>query len=643
MKNTKKQKIETENIIVSKNAANAAEKHGALRQNADQQKQRADQQKTHVQKFVPDTSAIINGNVTDLVREGKLTGELVVPEFVIAELENQANHGKDIGFEGLEELKIIRELAEEKGITMSTIGRKPTIEEIQLAKSGRIDSLIRDIARNLKATLVTADMVQAKVAEAEGVKVLYFKKAEIERMSLEDYFTSDTMSVHLKEGCTPKAKRGKPGEFKLIEIDGELLTEDILENMAHEIFEKSRTSGGLLEMDLRGATVIQLGKYRIAITRHPFSEKMEITAVRPIVKVDIEKYKLSKKLLERFDERAEGIIVAGPPGHGKSTLAQAMAEFYQKKGKIVKTMEHPRDLQVGPEITQYGALNNDMANTADILLLVRPDFTIYDEVRSTKDFKIFADMRLAGVGMLGVIHATQAIDTIHRFIGRIELGLIPQVIDTIVYVRNGEIKQVYTLNLDVRTPTGMTEADLARPIIEILDFETGRLLFEAYTYGEQTVVIPIKSKAETSKINKLAEERLYEILKKRIANPRVEIISANRAILRVEEADMAYVIGREGSNIKELEKLTGMSLTVEPIIETLKKTIKYSVFEAGGYLSIVVPENYVGSKVDIYKGDEFLFSATIGKKAQVKIQKKSELGDKVLKAVALGNLNVLAG
>ncbi len=596
-----------------------------------------------IKKFVPDTSALINGNVTDLVREGKLTGELVVPEFVISELENQANHGKDIGFEGLEELKAIRDLAKEKGLKITTTGRKPTIEEIQLARSGRIDSLIRDIARNIHATLITADMVQASAAEAEGIEVLYFKKEEIEHLSLEDYFTPDTMSVHLKEGCTPKAKRGKPGAFKLVEAGAQILTEDALEAIAHEIFEKSRTSGGLLEMDLRGATVIQLGKYRIAITRHPFSERMEITAVRPIVKVDISKYKLSEKLMARLDERAEGIIVAGPPGHGKSTLAQAFAEFYMRKGKIVKTMEHPRDLQVVPEITQYGPLNNDMANTADILLLVRPDFTVYDEVRSTKDFKIFADMRLAGVGMLGVVHATQAIDTVHRFIGRIELGMIPQVIDTIIYVRDGEIRQVFTLNLTVRTPSGMTEEDLARPVVEILDFETEKMLYEVYTYGEQTVVIPIKGKAEISKINKLAEERLYEILKKRINNPKVEVVSANRAILRVDERDMAYVIGKEGSNIKELERLTGMSLTVEPIIETLKNSVKSEVFEAGGYLSIVVPENYVGSKVDIYKGDEFLFSATIGKKSHVKIKKKSELGDKVLKAVALKNLKVLAG
>jgi hypothetical protein len=71
-------------------------------------------------------------------------------------------------------------------------------------------------------------------------------------------------------------------------------------------------------------------------------------------------------------------------------------------------------------ITQYAPLDGKMENTADILLLVRPDYTIYDELRKTPDFMVFSDMRLAGVGMIGVVHATRAIDAVQRFIGRIE-------------------------------------------------------------------------------------------------------------------------------------------------------------------------------------------------------------------------------
>ena len=78
-----------------------------------------------------------------------------------------------------------------------------------------------------------------------------------------------------------------------------------------------------------------------------------------------------------------------------------------------------------------------MEKTADVLLLVRPDYTIYDEVRKTRDFEIFADMRLAGVGMIGVVHANRAIDAVQRLIGRVELGVIPQVVDTVIFIDKG--------------------------------------------------------------------------------------------------------------------------------------------------------------------------------------------------------------
>ena len=54
-----------------------------------------------------------------------------------------------------------------------------------------------------------------------------------------------------------------------------------------------------------------------------------------------------------------------------------------------------------------------------IYLLVRPDYTVFDEVRRTNDFIVFSDMRLAGVGMVGVVHASSPLDAVQRFIGKI--------------------------------------------------------------------------------------------------------------------------------------------------------------------------------------------------------------------------------
>ena len=100
-------------------------------------------------------------------------------------------------------------------------------------------------------------------------------------------------------------------------------------------------------------------------------------------------------------------------------------------------MNHLRDLQVKKEITQYGPLEGSFENAVDILLLVRPDYTVFDEVRRKADFEVFSDMRLAGVGMIGVLHASTSLDAIQRFIGRIELGMIPHILDTIIFIKSG--------------------------------------------------------------------------------------------------------------------------------------------------------------------------------------------------------------
>jgi ATPase len=152
-----------------------------------------------------------------------------------------------------------------------------------------------------------------------------------------------------------------------------------------------------------------------------------------------------------------------------------------------------------------------MENTGDILLLVRPDYTLFDEVRKTRDFEVFADMRLAGVGLVGVTHGRKAIDAIQRLIGRVELGVIPHIVDTVIFIEAGRVKKVYELEMVVKVPFGMREADLARPVIQVRDFESNRPEYELYSYGEEVVVIPIREKARRA-----PEELQYSINKKQI-------------------------------------------------------------------------------------------------------------------------------
>jgi ATPase len=588
-------------------------------------------------KLIPDTSIIIDGNVPAVIeKEGYTDIEVVIPNAVLDELQAQASKRREPGFVGLSEIKKLRVFCEGKGIKLTFLGERPGFDDIKLARSGRLDALITDVARTENGILLTADFVQALVAEASGVEVKHVPgEVKTTDLTFEKYFTPDTSSIHLKEGTRPLAKRGKPGKFELVRLSENSNSLEEIEQIIRELTEAARVSReGFVEINRPGALVIQLGRFRIAITRPPLSDGLEVTIVRPVVSLTLQDYRLSSKLMERLATRAEGILIAGPPGSGKTTFASSLAEFYLKQNKIVKTLESPRDLQVGPEITQYGPLEGDFEKTAEILLLVRPDYTVFDEVRRTKDFLVFSDMRLAGVGMIGVVHASEAIDAIQRFIGRVELGMIPHVIDTIIFIQYGEVKNIFTLKLTVKVPTGMIEADLSRPVVEIYDFETGSLQFEIYTFGEENVIIPVSdAQPATTGANKLAEERILQELRKFDPDAEAKLISANRAIVRVDNDIVPILIGKKGVTISRLEEKLGIKLDVEPLAPSSGKEVQYDIKEVGNRFDITFDKDLTGKVANVYVGDEYLFSATVGKNSQIRVSKKSDLGKSLLRGL----------
>jgi ATPase len=591
-------------------------------------------------KFVLDTSVIIDGKVPEIINDKiESNSQIIIPIAVLDELQAQASTNKSHGIEGLLEIKKIRDLCKARKISLEFSGTRPTIEEIRLAKHGRIDSIIKDIALDNNATLITCDYVQHLVSEAHGIKSIHISSSkEDSNLQFEKYFDNETMSIHLKEGTCPFAKKGVPGNLKLIRLEENKLSAGEIYEITKEILEQSRSKKVFTEINKDGATVIQLGTYRIAITNEPFSDGQEITIVRPIAKLTLEDYGLSEKLLTRLTLDVEGIIIAGPPGSGKSTLASSLAEFYVTHNKIVKTFESPRDLQVPKEVTQYGPLEGSFENAVDILLLVRPDYTIFDEIRRYRDFQVFSDMKLAGVGMIGVIHASKPLDAVQRFIGRIELGMIPQILDTIIFMDAGMIKKVYEISLTVKVPYKMTEADLARPVVEVKDFSTGLTEYEIYTFGEENVIVPVDqdNEANQNNIYKLAESKIKDVIRRFEPNPEISIISDNKVRIKVQKDTIPRIIGKGGSTISELEDMLGVRIDVEMKTPTLGREVFFEINESGNGVVIKLDQQTIGNKVNLYIDDEFICANQVGKKSRIKIDKRSESGRKILNAKIAG-------
>ena len=627
-------------------------------------------------KLIPDTSVVIDGRITSMIQEsGEYKGAtIIVPEAVIAELEAQANQGREIGFSGLTELQELSKLADEGIIKIEYVGERPSLDQVKLASGGEIDALIRRVALDYDdAKFITSDVVQSEVAKAKGLDVIYLKPqiGDFSPLMIDNYFDENTLAVFLKERAKPVAKKGTLKESKNVVLSDDSISEYELKHIAQEILERAkRDPDGFIELEKRGITIVQIGSMRISIARRPFSDGMEITAVRPIVNRNIDDYNKADVVKNRLLAGRKGIIITGTPGIGKTTLAQSIAIYLSEKEYSVKTMEAPRDIQVPDHITQYTALEGSMENTSEVMLLMRPDFVIFDELRKSSDFGVFADMRLAGIGMVGVVHANDAHDALQRFIGKTEFGIIPQIIDTIISIKDGDISKIYDVSFEFKVPDSIPDEDddiASRPVISVVNSDNKERESEIFCYDGATIVLkfPVADEPETSEVLsitlpdedislKLVEREIQrEIGRFTDGSVEVKMQNENKAVVYIDDKDVPAAIGKGGKNVAAIVNKLSIGIDIRPrselsrtnnteqVVEktsSLEPELPSSSANSNGieikvdkkFLSIMAKE-HKGKIVDVFGGKEYLFTATVNDQGEIHMSKNNSIAMEMIR------------
>jgi len=113
-----------------------------------------------------DTSVIIDGRIADICETGFMDGTLVIPQFVLKELQQVADSADSLkrnrGRRGLDILQKVRKMS---GIDVE-------ISELDYPEVKEVDLKIIELAKEIDAKIVTNDFNLNKVAQVRGVLVL---------------------------------------------------------------------------------------------------------------------------------------------------------------------------------------------------------------------------------------------------------------------------------------------------------------------------------------------------------------------------------------------------------------------------------------------------------------------------------------
>ena len=115
--------------------------------------------------LVLDTSAIIDGRILDIIKTGFISGLILVPKFVLVELQQVADSSDDLKrARGRKGFEVVQKIKEAKGIKLEVWDKE---------QNGKgVDEKLMNLAKSLHAKIITTDFNLNRVASVSNITVL---------------------------------------------------------------------------------------------------------------------------------------------------------------------------------------------------------------------------------------------------------------------------------------------------------------------------------------------------------------------------------------------------------------------------------------------------------------------------------------
>jgi len=225
-----------------------------------------------------------------------------------------------------------------------------------------------------------------------------------------------------------------------------------------------------------------------------------------------------------------------------------------------------------------------------------------------------------------------------------------------------------------------------RPVTTVSDVKTNLPIFEIFRYGTETIVLPVEEEGEEPESSEKyvppeetvmhaepreepveekapddeepdeeEETNAWSITERDIQREigrytggevNVEMLSATKAVVYIDDRDVPAAIGKGGKNIAAIVNKVGVGIDIRPSSELAKKVKALSPGSSDReeltlgdglqvridkkQLSIISPDN-TGKIVDVFAGREYLFTATVNDSGEIHLAKNSTIAQEMLR------------